>query len=444
MRYDVVVAGGGIAGVAAAVAAARLGASVCLVESGFSLGGTATQGLVSPFMKWVSGGKPVVGGVFLEILDRLVKVGGADPREPAIFEPELLKVVLLEMCEEAGVDVLLGAHVVGAEVEEGTLRAVRIHTKKGLLRVEGSAFVDATGDADLAALAGAPVAVGREADGLVQPLTLMFKVANIDFARFAEYLERHPEEAAPWASAERVRRAVEEDRPFSFAGLYKLVSRAKAEGLFPEILGIDYVAPLSSFPREGYAIFNNTRVCEVDPLDPRQVAKATLEAYRQALGIVRFLRERVPGFEHCYLAQLACRIGVRESRRIVGEYVLKLDDLLNLVEFPDRIARGCYAVDVHPVRPGERGLFIPIPEGRSYTIPYRSLLPLKVEGLLAAGRCVSAEHAALGAVRVMPTAAATGQAAGVAAALSAREGVPPRRLKAEEVQRELIKQGAVL
>ena len=444
MRYDVIVAGGGVAGVAAAVGAARAGASACVIESGGALGGTATQALVTPFMKWVSGGKPVVGGVFAEVLRRLVEAGGADARSPAIFEPELLKVVLLEMCEEAGVDVLFNAHVVGAEVEGGELKAVLAHTKRGVLRVEGSSFVDATGDADLAALAGAPVAVGREGDGLVQPVTLMFKVAGIDFARFAEYLEQHPEEAAPWVSVERVRKAVEEGVPFSFAGLYRLVAEAKAEGAFPEIPGIDYIAPLSAFPREGYAVFNNTRVCEVDPLDPRQLAQATLAAYRQALGVVRFLRERVPGFERCYLAQLGCRIGVRESRRIVGEYVLKLEDLLNCVEFPDAVARGCYAVDVHPLKPGEKGLWIPVPEGKSYTIPYRSLVPLKVDRLLAAGRCISAEHAALGAVRVMPTAMATGQAAGVAAALSAASGVPPRKLNAGEVRRELVRQGAVL
>ena len=444
MRYDVVVAGGGVAGVAAAVGAARAGASACVIEAGGSLGGTATQALVTPFMKWVSGGKPVVAGVFAEVLKRLVESGGADEREPAIFEPELLKVVLLEMCEEAGVDVLFNARVVGAEVEAGELKAVLASTKRGALRVEGLSFVDATGDADLAALAGAPVAVGREGDGLVQPVTLMFKVAGIDFERFAEYLERHPEEAAPWVSVEHVRRAVGEGRPFSFAGLYRLVAEAKAEGEFPEIPGIGYIAPLAAFPREGYAVFNNTRVCEVDPLDPRQLARATLEAYRQALAIVRFLKRRVPGFERCYLAQLGCRIGVRESRRIVGEYVLKLEDLVSCVEFPDAIARGCYAVDVHPLKPGEKGLWIPVPEGRSYTIPYRSLVPLKVDRLLAAGRCISAEHAALGAVRVMPTAMATGQAAGVAAALSAASGVQPRRLSAEEVRRELVEQGAVL
>jgi len=188
MRYDVVVAGGGVAGVAAAVGAARAGASACVIESGGSLGGTATQALVTPFMKWVSGGRPVVAGVFAGVLKRLVEAGSADEREPAIFEPELLKVVLLEMCEEAGVDVLFNAHAVGAEVEAGELKAVLASTKRGTLRVEGLSFVDATGDADLAALAGAPVAVGRESDGLVQPVTLMFKVAGIDFERFAEYL----------------------------------------------------------------------------------------------------------------------------------------------------------------------------------------------------------------------------------------------------------------
>lgn len=443
-RYDVVVAGGGVAGVAAAVAAARMGVRTCLLEASGTLGGTATQSLVTPFMKWISGGEPAVGGIFREYLERLAKLGGIDWRQPAIFEPELFKVVLLELCVESGVEVWFNAVVAGAEIERNVLKSVKVHTKKGMVEVEGSVFVDATGDADLAAQAGAPIEVGRKADGLVQPVTVMFKVGGVDFESFLEYLEQHPSEAAPWVSFEHLRKAVEDGVPFSFAGLYSLVRAGRARGEFPEIPGIDYIAPLAAFPDKGYAVFNNTRVCEVDPLDPRQLARATLEAYRQALGVVEFLRKYVPGFERCYLTQLSCRIGVRESRRIVGDYMIKLRDLIDCVEFPDRIARGCYAVDVHPPRPGEKPIYIPVPEGKSYTIPYRALVPLKVDGLLAAGRCISAEHEALGAIRVIPTATATGQAAGVAAALSSAVGIEPRKLDATEVQRALLKQGAII
>ncbi|MEM0024840.1 MAG: FAD-dependent oxidoreductase [Thermofilaceae archaeon] len=443
-RYDVIVAGGGVAGVSAAVVASRMGVRVCLLEASGTLGGTVTQALVTPFMKWVSGGKPVVAGIFQEFLDRLAKLGGIDVRQPAIFEPELLKVVMLEMCKEAGVDVWFNATVVGTKVEGHSLKAVSVYTKRGLIEVEGSVFVDATGDADLAELAGAPISMGREEDGLVQPVTVMFKVGGINFTRFLEYLEHHPDELAPWVNVEHLRRAIERGEPFSFAGLYGLVREARVKGEFPEIPGIDYIAPLAAFPDKGYAVFNNTRVCGIDPLDSKQLARATLEAYRQALEIVRFLRKCVPGFEHCYLVQLSCRIGVRESRRIVGEHVIKLEELINCVEFPDTVARGCYAIDVHPLRPGEEAIFIPIPEGKSYTIPYRALIPLRVEGLLAAGRCISATHEALGAVRVIPTATATGQAAGVAAALSVIEGVKPRELDVSEIQQILLKQGAII
>jgi len=447
--YDVTVIGGGLSGVAAATAAAKMDLKVCLVESQGVLGGTATTSYVNPFMKWsvLTNGerKPIIRGVFEEILKRLEEVGGVDPSFPAFFDTELLKVVLLEMVLEYDVDVYFLTTFTESIVKEGKLRAIKTYSKKGYLIFESKVFVDATADADVSVSAGVPYEIGDPQLGYTQPLTLMFKVSGIDFKRFIRFLKEHPEDVFKWVNIDHLEKCVEQGKPFSFAGLQMLVKKAKERGDFPEITLIDYIAPLACFPQRGEAVFNNTRIQLVNGTDPLEVARATLEGYKQALQILKFLRKYVPGFEKSFLSQIPPKIGIRETRRIIGEYILKYEDIVNLVEFPDKIARACYGIDVHPVTPnGKGGMFYEIPPGKSYTIPLRSLIPLKIDNLLVAGRCISADHYAQGAIRVMPTVTAIGHAAGVAAGVSVLEEVVPRQVDYRVVQRELLKQNAVL
>lgn len=443
---DVLVVGGGPAGIGAAMGAAEAGASVVLAERYGFLGGNATVALVMPWMSFHTrrpsppalgttglfpsdhgqAGEPVVGGSHLEVIERLVEAGGAVPPSPDTgytvpFDPEVFKVVALDVLDEAGVDYLLHAFASGLVERPGGLGVV-FETKSGPVVIEAADVVDATGDGDVAAAAGAPVEVGRADDGLVQPMTLMFRMIGFVRQRFGDYVAEHPEQ---WRSVH---------------GLWELVERATAAG--------DLALPREDVlffgtPHEGEVAVNSTRVTHRLGIDVWDLTAAETEARRQARQLERFLRDYVPGFEEAYLAQSGVGIGVRETRRVLGDHQLGADDVLRARKHPDVIARGTYPIDIHnPTGPGT--MLQPVPPGDAYDIPLRCLLPRGVDHVLTAGRCISGTHEAHSSYRVTPIAMATGQAAGVCAALAADAGRPPRDVDHERVQAELRRQGADL
>lgn len=447
-RTDVLVVGGGPAGCAAAIAAADAGADVVLVERYGFLGGNATVALVMPLMSFhnehkqsaftESGdvtrllptdhgeGEPVVAGVLWRLLDRLAARGGCVP--PTLetgytvpFDPEIFKRVLLDLMDEAGVRMLFHSFASAALPLDDGWRVV-FETKSGPVVIDAQVVVDGTGDGDVAVACGAPYEIGRPEDGLVQPMTLMFRVAEFLPERFAEYVRAHPDQ---WRGVH---------------GLWDLVRQATADGEL-ELPREDVLFFATPHPHE--VSVNCTRLTRTLGTSVWDLTRAEHTARRQLEQIDRFLRTHVPGFEESYVVQSGAHIGVRESRRVVGDYQLTGDDVLAARSFPDVIAHGAYPVDIHNPE-GTGTLLRRVPTGRFYDIPLRCLLPRGPDRLLVAGRCISGTHVAHSSYRVMPIAMATGQAAGVCAALSVRRGRTPRDVPAALVQQELLRQGAQL
>src|SRR5687767_2747786 len=439
---DVLVVGGGPAGLGAALGAVQAGARVVLAERYGFLGGNATAALVMPLMSFYTDkgkakpsastsllpsdhgpGEAVVHGVLKRLLERLVAAGGAIAPSLATgyvvpFDPEWFKLLALELLDEAGVDFLF--HAFASGVLPGN-EGVIFETKSGPLVIRAKVIVDCTGDADVALQAGARCEVGRF-DGLVQPMTLMFRVNEFRRAAFEAYVRENPKE---WRGVH---------------GLWALVRRATEAGEL-DLPREDML--FFSTPHETEVSVNSTRVTRVLGADVWDLSYAEWCSRRQMRQIAAFLRRYVPGFEDSYVVQSGVQVGVRETRRILGEYQLNVEDVLGARKFDDAIARGAYPVDIHNPK-GTGTLLKRLPPGEAYDSPLRCLLPKITERLVVAGRCISGTHEAHSSYRVMAIVMATGQAAGGCAALATRKGTAPRRVNVREIQRERLRQGASL
>lgn len=432
--YDIVVAGGGLAGCCAAIAAARHGKDVLLIERYGFLGGMATAGLVNPFMKFSvddSNGNEVKvnnTGIFEEILDRLAKrnslfishkIVDKKTGEKTIlkraFNEEVLKKVLDEMTEESGVDVLLHSFIFQIEKLGASIVSVSTAGKSGVLSHNADFFIDATGDADVCALADAGFEIGREEDGLCQPMTLCFRLGNAD-----------PEKVEQLAHDMKYRTEI--NKKYNH-----LQKEGKIKNQRENVLVFPHIG-------NGTIHFNSTRVLDRNALDPYELSKAEREARKQVAELVEFFKNNVEGFEKCVLLQTAPQIGIRESRRIKGLYKLTGDDLVNCVHFSDSIARGAYGIDIHS--PSGKGTVIKaIPKGSYYTIPYRSIVPDGIDNVLVAGRPISSTHEAHSAMRIMPICANIGEAAGAAASICLDENIKSSELNIEKLHESLDENG---
>ena len=423
-KYNVLVCGGGFSGVAAAIAAARQGASVLLLESSHALGGAAVNCLVNPFMPYttrVDGERKYLSaGIFREICDELnslsLELDGPDARFTSLpattFSEEYLKIVLNRMALAAGVELLFHTSVVGARRDGAKLRSVIVSNIGGLSEIEADCFIDCSGDATLAVQAGYPTKLGRDPDRLCQPMTLCFRVGDVDTAAY------------------RKNRALMQER-------YKAL---QAEGTIKNIREDVLVFPTTS---DSVLHFNTTRVVKLNPTDPADVTRAEIEAREQVYEMLRFLKTEIPGFERARLLSTGMHIGVRESRMIVGEYTLTKDDLLACTHFDDGIAACNYDIDIHnPEGSGTSHFYFP--DGSYYTVPYRCLIPRGSQNLLVAGRCISSTHEAQASYRIMPTVCTLGEAAGVAAALAVRSSCGVSALDVFELRRILRENGAVI
>ncbi|MPZ76860.1 MAG: FAD-dependent oxidoreductase [Deltaproteobacteria bacterium] len=441
----VLVVGGGPAGLGAALGAASAGANVILAERYGFLGGNATAALVMPLMSFHTQrprvqrpdantllptdhgpGKPVIAGVLTALLERLVQANGAIP--PSLqtgyvvpFDPEIFKLVALQLLDEAGVRFLFHAFASDVYRDDGVTGAV-FETKSGPVVIRSHVVIDCTGDADLAARAGASYEIGRHEDPLVQPMTLMFRLTEFEREAFKAYVKQHPDQ---WRSVH---------------GLWDLIQQASANGELrlprEDIL-------FFATPHQREVSVNSTRVTKVLGTDVWDLSYAEWESRRQMRQIAAFLRRYVPGFEASYIVQSGVNIGVRETRRVLGDYQLTAEDILQARKFDDVIARSSYPIDIHNPQ-GAGTILKRLPPGEAYDIPLRCLLPQKIDGLIVAGRSISGTHEAHSSYRVMPVSMATGQAAGVCAALAARHHRSPRDITPRAVQDELIRQGANL
>jgi len=433
---DVVVCGGGPGGFSAAIAAARHGAQVILIERYGFLGGLATAGLVAPILGHTTseGHEPIVEGILREITERMHALGGAPTWEQALqdwgirFDAEALKIVLDELCQEAGVELCLHTWVADVLKEGSALAAVIVENKSGRQAVKGKVFVDATGDADIAYRAGAPTSHGRAFDRRPESMGSFFHLAG-----FEPLSEQRRQE------------------------IYAQIEEEMAKGRL-HFYNPDFTR--CSAYRTDHASANMTRFGG-DSDVAAEMTRAELSIRRDVWALVRYLRASVPEFRNCYVQQTSPQVGPRESRQIVGPYALTGDDVHQGRKFEDTIARGSWWIDIHcplgntyPVhlcvvecpkgadcpywaaeheRMRSRQALHP-PKGDWYEIPYRSLLSVGVPNLLASGRCISATHEGMAGSRVMGTCIAIGQAAGTAAALAVAEGVSPAGVEVARLQ----------
>ncbi len=437
---QVLVAGAGPSGICAAIAAARAGAVVTVLEEKPFVGGNATLGL--PIMTFHAfNGEQVINGIPQEVIDRLVEAGGctghvearnAHMPSYALVDAEAMKYVGLQMLLEAGVRVMLHSFIVDGLAENHTVTGVVAAGKSGLCVFTADRVVDCTGDADIAARAGAPFVKGRPGDAGMQAMSLNFRLGNVDLDTIVKHFgEGLIVGKKPGEGVERPIRGQGTFGPWD--------AEVEKEHLFPDR---NHHLWWNSF-REGEVNVNTTRIFGKDPTELASLTDAEIEGRRQVHRVLHFLKRYVPGFEKAHLISTGSQIGIRETRRIVGEYTLTGDDVLEARRFPDAIARGSYPVDIHD--PSGKGWGVRfVKAGAAYDIPYRCLVPQEIENLLVAGRCISVDHVAIGSTRVMAPCMAMGQAAGLAAALSIEQDVSPRRLDIGLLREGLLKQKANL
>ena len=444
---DVLVVGGGPAGVCAAIAAARNGAKTLVVEKSGMLGGMATQGLVGPFMTCYdkAGEKMIIRGLFEEIVERLVARGGAlhpkgvfgnGPYSAWIakghdhvtpFDPEELKVLLDEMCAEAGVKVLFHTMFLEPIVKDNRASGARVFGKGGPKRIAAKIVIDATGDGDYAYRAGVPYTLG-DGNGRLMPATMFFHVCNIDSKRLIADIEKN-------------KHTFHKKDGVSYRGFHWYVTKAIEAG--------EWDLPrrcLNMYRGVGPDVWlvNNGRIPGVDATDSESLSKAEVEGRRQTKVMMDFLRKYVPGCENIVLMGTGSTVGIRETRHVAGEAMLKVDDVMNGVVPEDSVFLAANSVDVHGGKNNPMVSSYKTINANWYGVSYRCLVAKGVENLLLAGRCLSGEPAAAGAVRVMPPCMAMGQAAGTAAALALKSGTTPRALDTKKLIARLRQQKAFL
>ncbi len=388
-QYDVIVVGGGFSGTAAAIAAARWGMEVLLIEKSNCFGGAAVNCLVNPFMYYWTNDpatkKPIYlcNGIFREILTELTAMK-AMPENSSAFHEEYLKLILQRMILKENVHVLFHTYLTGVRMDNGKVKSVLVSNKEGPGEYAARYFIDCTGDGDLAVLAGYPYHLGREKDHLCQPMTLCFRVAGVDLKAFEKSYD-------------------------SINPLYQQFQReGKIKNPRENILVFENVV-------NGVLHFNSTRIVRKNPVSGEEKTQAELEAREQVFELFHFLRENIDGFQHSQLLSTAMEIGVRESRMIEGEYLLTQEDLVACTKFDDGVVCGNYDIDIHnPEGSGTSHYYFK--DGEYYTIPYRCLVPKGSRNLLVAGRCISSTHEAQASYRIMPICCCLGEAAGIAAA----------------------------
>lgn len=442
-KYDVIVAGGGPAGINAALAASRLGVRTLLIERYGFLGGMSTAAMVYPWMTFHNHqGKQVIKGIAEEIVSRLVDIGASPGHlrdtigfvySLTPYKAEEYKMLVLEMLEEARCDLLLHSLVEKVNTESENITSITIVGKSGREELKASVYIDCTGDGDLASSAGVPMQYGRKQDHLTQPMTMKFRLGGVNLDQVRSYLLNHKEQFYH----KTLFKQLEQGLPLTAVqGFYDIWENARLP------INRDHVLIFTG-PGPDEVLINCSRVQGFDGTDSWELTQAEKEGRKQISILTKFFKDKIPGFENAELLSSGVQIGVRETRRIEGEYILTKDDVIKGTKFPDCIAKSAYPIDIHDPSSKSISVFFIGGDG-IFDIPYRCLLAKKIDNLLVAGRCISTTHEAFATTRLTPSAMATGQAAGTAAALSLLNGVLPKNINIEELQRRLVKDGVFL
>lgn len=448
---DVLIIGGGPGGIGAAIASARNGSRTTLIEQYNCLGGVATSGLMLFFSKLLgeSTDEFIIKGIPFEFHNRMANAqkgqgtdeSGAEIVDSVIYknqqnkkqdgwggqgnllvDPELAKIELDNMMKEANVDLFY--HTFGAFpiIQNKSIKGVFIEGKSGRKAILSKITIDATGDGDIAAYSGATFEKGRPGDGKLQPVSMMFLVRNVNIKRLLEYRREDPD------FKDAMEKASQKQSGYNF--------HQNRRGRIA--IGVR--------PNSNECVVSSSNIINIDPTDIESLTIAEIKGREQVHKLFEFLRNFVPGCENSFLSQTGHTVGIRESRRIIGEYILSEDDVMNGVQFTDSIAQGSYPIDVHDPECDAMGMvfhkFNRI-NATHYDIPYRCLVPKKIENLLVSGRCISASYYALGSSRVMYTCMAIGEAAGAAAALTIRNKTSPREVDVNQLRQILHDQGAL-
>lgn len=436
---DVLVIGGGPSGIMAALAAAEEGANVMLIESRSFVGGNMTIGL--PILGFLGQkGNQIIKGLPQKYIDRLKAIEASSEHRPCplhmsltLVEPEAVKTVALQMLVEAGVNILFYAFCAGVVKEGDELKGVIIESKAGREVVLSKVTIDCSGDADVAFKSGVPCEFGNEQGG-VQPPTLMFCLGGVDTEKLRLSIAEEPRTyLTDFIPAEYFG----QNNQFVLVGMRNLINQAKEEGLSLPTERTILITGL----RKGEIWVNMTRVNGVNGTDPASLTWGEIEGRKQIEDIQRYLVNYVPGFENAYFLKTAPFLGIRETRRIKGQYTMDRDDIMSCRHFDDAIAVASYPLDIHhPVGGGCTLEWC----GDCYDIPYRSLVPLHIKNLLVAGRAISTTHEAMSAIRVMAPCMAMGEAAGRAAKMAIKQGIQPDAIDVKALQQELLEKGAYL
>jgi len=372
----------------------------------------------------------IAGGISDEIANRIVREGyGIRNAHGVDYEVERLKLILDDMMEKASVDILYHTFFCDSIVKNSEIVGVIVQNKSGRQEYMAKVIIDCTGDGDVGAKAGCDIEIGRDDDNICQPVTMMFTIGGVDIDKVnafkKEYEKKYSKDKNPWNLSRIYKEAVENGdmEPFQTCNMGWWWTATR-----PDQVGVNF-----------------THVTHIDTTKAEDLTRATIIGRKQCYQTIDVYRKYIPGMENCYMISTPNTIGLRESRRIMGDYVVTEEDLMNQTYFEDAIGFGSFYIDIHNLdSPGMSETTCYPPTGFKYQMPYRMLVPKKIDNLLVAGRCVSCTHIALGSLRVMVPCMSMGQAAGTAAAMSIDENITPRNISIKLLQAELRKNGGIL
>jgi hypothetical protein len=446
LEYDIVVIGGGAGGLTAAISAAREGASTLLVERSGVLGGCAASGLsILGFLD--RQGRKALGGLPQEIYDRLFEIGGSIghykcPVHNSIspMNAQMFKILAVEMCEEAGVNVLLNCDITDVKIRCNKIEEVTVYGKCTDIIIKGKTFIDGTGDGDLAYLAGCEFTSGDDETGVMQPSTLVFSMTNFDLDKFFDWVKSNPsevgikEEYAQGYDLDYFRNTP----GHCLIGLTETIKKARRAG--------DFTVPRDQFiyiktSVKDIIVNNTSRIINIDASDPFQLSDGLIKGYKQIHELIKFLRKYVPGFENVDVADISPTLGIRETRHFKGLHYLTEKEMLSHKIDENTIALCAYNIDKHSGNGDHIDLYL---NEEPFGLPYGCFVSKDIRNLYLSGRTLSVDSTVFAAARVMGPLIAASEGIGIAAALSAKDDIEPADICVSKIREKLIRNGAVL